>query len=63
MSSIKPYVSVFTPSHDPTYLGEALASLQRQTFPDWEWIVLLNQGARWVPPILTRGCGWSPMTT
>ena len=50
MSSIKPYVSVFTPSHRPTYLSEAFASLQRQSFPDWEWIVLLNQGARWVPP-------------
>jgi len=50
MSSIKPYVSVFTPSHDATYLGEAFASLQRQSFRDWEWIVLLNQGARWAPP-------------
>jgi glycosyltransferase involved in cell wall biosynthesis len=46
----KPSVSVFTPSHRPTYLDEAFASLQRQTFPDWEWIVLLNQGARWSPP-------------
>ena len=27
MSSIKPYVSVFTPSHRPTYLNEAYASL------------------------------------
>ena len=50
MSSIRPYVSVFTPSHRPTYLSEAFASLQRQSFPDWEWIVLLNRGARWVPP-------------
>jgi SAM-dependent methyltransferase len=50
MSSIKPYVSVFTPSHRPTYLSEAFASLQRQSFTDWEWIVLLNRGARWVPP-------------
>ena len=50
MSSIEPYVSVFTPSHRPTYLSEAFASLQRQTFHDWEWIVLLNHGARWTPP-------------
>src|ERR1700722_13630225 len=50
MSPLDPYVSVFTPSHRPTYLSEAFASLQRQSFPDWEWIVLLNQGARWAPP-------------
>jgi O-antigen biosynthesis protein len=50
MSSITPYVSVFTPSHRPTYLNETFASLQRQSFPDWEWIVLLNKGARWAPP-------------
>jgi SAM-dependent methyltransferase len=50
MPPIKPYVSVFTPSHRPTYLNEAYASLQRQSFPDWEWIVLLNRGARWAPP-------------
>ncbi len=45
-----PHVSVFTPSHRPVYLTEAYASLARQTFPDWEWIVLLNHGARWSPP-------------
>src|SRR5258708_4929407 len=50
MPPIKPYVSVFTPSHRPTYLNEPYASLQRQSFPDWEWIVLLNRGARWAPP-------------
>jgi SAM-dependent methyltransferase len=50
MSPIQPYVSVFTPSHRPTYLNEAFASLRRQTFDDWEWIVLLNHGARWTPP-------------
>jgi hypothetical protein len=43
-------VSVFTPSHHPAYLTEAFASLQAQTFTDWEWVVLLNQGARWSPP-------------
>lgn len=45
-----PYVSVFTPSHQPTYLTEVFNSLQRQTFQDWEWVVLLNDGARWSPP-------------
>lgn len=47
---MRPRVSVFTPSHHPSYLTEAFASLQAQTFQDWEWIVLLNSGARWSPP-------------
>ena len=44
-----PRVSVFTPSHQPRYLDECLATLQRQTYSDWEWVVVLNQGARWQP--------------
>lgn len=45
-------VSVFTPSHDTRYLGEAYRSLSEQTFSDWEWIVLLNGKAKaWVPPV------------
>lgn len=40
-------ISVFTPSHEPHWLGTALASLQRQTHTDWEWVVLLNGGAQW----------------
>lgn len=44
-----PRVSVFTPSHDPRYLDECLAALRAQTYTDWEWVVLLNQGARWRP--------------
>ena len=43
-------LSVFTPSHDPAFLNDCFNSLQAQTFDDWEWIVLLNRGARWVPP-------------
>ena len=42
--------SVFTPSHDTRYLDEAHASLARQSYTDWEWIVVLNGKARnWVP--------------
>jgi glycosyltransferase involved in cell wall biosynthesis len=48
--SSRPKVSVFTPSHRPTYLDEAYASLARQSFEDWEWVVLLNGNARWTPP-------------
>lgn len=43
-------LSVFTPSHDPRYLDECWASLAVQTHPDFEWVVVLNGGARWDPP-------------
>lgn len=46
-------ISVFTPSHSPEYLDECYDSLLRQTYKDWEWIVLLNGDAQWhrnVPP-------------
>jgi hypothetical protein len=43
-------ISVFTPSHDPRFLGDAYESLVRQSLPEWEWIVLLNKGAQWRPP-------------
>lgn len=42
-------VSVFTPSHAPTYLDQCWRSLLAQTYDDWEWIVLLNGDARWAP--------------
>ena len=43
-------LSVFTPSHRPDFLAECYESLRDQLFEDWEWVVLLNQGARWEPP-------------
>jgi hypothetical protein len=43
-------LSVYTPSHSPRFLDEAWASLRGQTFTDWEWLVVLNGGARWTPP-------------
>jgi hypothetical protein len=43
-------LSVFTPSHRPVYLDECYRSLVRQTYSDWEWVVLLNGGAQWHPP-------------
>ncbi|MEN1887624.1 glycosyltransferase [Streptomyces mirabilis] len=48
-STATPRFSVFTPSHQPRFLDECLATLQAQTCSDWEWIVLLNNGARWRP--------------
>ena len=47
----RPRVSVFSPSHKPRYLDDCLRSLLAQTYEDWEWIVVLNQGARWRPPV------------
>jgi O-antigen biosynthesis protein len=47
----RPRVSVFTPSHQTRYLDDCLRSLLAQTYEDWEWIVVLNQGARWRPPV------------
>lgn len=50
-SSDKPRVSVFTPSHQTRYLDDCLKTLLAQTFEDWEWVVVLNQGARWRPAV------------
>ena len=45
-------VSVFTPSHDPRFLDDCYRSLEAQTNEHWEWVVLLNRGARqWHPPV------------
>ena len=43
-------LSVFTPSHNPAFLPECFESLRAQTFKDWEWVVVLNKGARWKLP-------------
>jgi O-antigen biosynthesis protein len=45
-------LTVFTPSHKPVFLKECFQSLQSQLFTDWEWVVVLNKGARWEPPTL-----------
>ena len=43
-------ISVFTPTHNPRFLDLCYESLCRQTYTDWEWIVLLNGGApEWSP--------------
>ena len=47
----RPRVSVFSPSHQTRYLDDCIRSLLTQTYEDWEWIVVLNQGARWRPPV------------
>ncbi|HEX3824468.1 MAG TPA: glycosyltransferase [Mycobacteriales bacterium] len=46
-----PRVSVYTPTHNPRYLDDCFRSLIAQSFPDWEWIVLLNgKATSWTPP-------------
>jgi glycosyltransferase involved in cell wall biosynthesis/predicted SAM-dependent methyltransferase len=47
--SDQPLVTVFTPSHDPRFLDETLICLYAQDYPHWEWVVVLNDGARWQP--------------
>jgi len=37
-------ISIFTPTHDSRFLSEIYKSLLAQTDPDWEWVVLYNNG-------------------
>jgi O-antigen biosynthesis protein len=37
-------ISIFTPTHDAKFLKEAYQSILSQTFTDWEWVLLLNNG-------------------
>lgn len=40
-------ISLFTPTHDPSYLEEAHQSLlAQQDAPDWEWVIAPNNGAQ-----------------
>ncbi len=34
--------SIFTPTHRPEYLHELFGSLLKQTFLDWEWVIIPN---------------------
>ena len=38
-------LSVFTPTHQTRFLGDAYTSLRQQSVTDWEWLLLLNGGA------------------
>jgi len=39
-------ISVFTPTHRDIYLRHAYASLKAQTYTDWEWVILANNGVK-----------------
>jgi glycosyltransferase involved in cell wall biosynthesis len=38
-------ISIITPTHDAQYLSELERTIMSQTHRDWEWIILLNNGA------------------
>ena len=48
-------VSVFTPTHNPEFLLRARDSLVRQTYRDFEWIVMPNHGAIIDEPTIGEG--------
>lgn len=39
-------LSVITPTHDPKHIGELWESMKNQTYGNWEWVVLANNGAK-----------------
>lgn len=41
-------ISIITPTNNPVFLGELEQTIMAQSHTDWEWIVLLNQGAQYV---------------
>lgn len=40
-------ISIITPSNNPKYLKELEDSILANTYQDWEWILLLNNGAEY----------------
>jgi hypothetical protein len=44
--------AIFTPTHDTQYLDELYASLCNQTYDEWEWVVITNNGAQMPAHIL-----------
>lgn len=42
---VKAMISVFTPTHHGQWLNDCYESLKEQTFQDWEWVIVPNNGA------------------
>jgi len=40
-------LSIITPTHNPKFLKELEESIKDNTFKEWEWIILLNNGAEY----------------
>lgn len=47
-------LSIITPSHNSKHLEEVESCLLANTYTDWEWIILLNNGAEYIPTIDNR---------
>lgn len=45
-------LSLFTPTHKPTYLLEAYHSLKLQTLAEWEWVILPNGEDAEIPAVI-----------
>ena len=41
-----PKISIITPTHNPQYIMELWETIKSQTFKDWEWIIVENNGAK-----------------
>ena len=41
--------SIITPTNNPKFLHELEESIMDNTRQDWEWVILLNNGAKFVP--------------
>lgn len=39
-------ISILTPTHNPKYIMELWETIKDQTYADWEWIILTNNGAK-----------------
>ncbi len=39
-------LSIITPTHNPKYIGELYDSIKKQTYDNWEWVILTNNGAK-----------------
>src|SRR3990167_2148739 len=42
-----PKISIITPSNNPKWLNLTMQSVLAQTYHDWEWVVMINNGAKW----------------
>lgn len=40
-------ISLFSPTHNPEFLNQTYTSIRDQSFKEWEWVVLCNNGAKY----------------
>jgi len=39
-------LSIFTPTHNPKFINELWDTIKKQTFQDFEWVIVTNNGAK-----------------